>query len=311
MTEVENVLILGSGPAGLTAAIYAARANLKPVVVEGIQPGGQLTITTEVENYPGFANGIMGPDLMTEMRKQAERFGTRFFQGNVSQAVLSRRPFKIILDDEVRLTKTLIIASGASARLLNIPSEKKLMGHGVSACATCDGFFFKEKKVLVVGGGDTAMEEAHFLTKFAREVKVIHRRDSLRASKIMQERAKSNPRISFIWNSGIEKILGEETGKVSGAILKNLKTGAMGEETADGVFIAIGHEPNTSLFKGQLELNEHGYIITHKGTQTSVSGVFAAGDVQDYIYKQAITAAGTGCMAAMDAERYLESEGHF
>ncbi|MBI3604919.1 MAG: thioredoxin-disulfide reductase [Nitrospirae bacterium] len=310
MTEVENVLILGSGPAGLTAAIYAARANLKPVVVEGIQPGGQLTITTEVENYPGFANGIMGPDLMIEMRKQAERFGTRFIQGNVNQASLSRRPFKITLDEEVRLTKTLIIASGASARLLNIPSEMKLMGHGVSACATCDGFFFKEKKVLVVGGGDTAMEEAHFLTKFAREVKVIHRRDSLRASKIMQERAKNNPRISFIWNSGVEKILGEETGKVSGALLKNLKTGALSEEAADGVFMAIGHEPNTSLFKGQLELNEHGYIITHKGTKTSVSGVFAAGDVQDYIYKQAITAAGTGCMAAIDAERFLESEGH-
>ncbi len=310
MTEVENVLILGSGPAGLTAAIYAARANLKPLVVEGIQPGGQLTITTEVENYPGFANGIMGPDLMIEMRKQAERFGTRFIQGNVNQAGLSPRPFKITLDEEVRLTKTLIIASGASARLLNIPSEKKLMGHGVSACATCDGFFFKEKKVLVVGGGDTAMEEAHFLTKFAREVKVVHRRDSLRASKIMQERAKSNPRISFIWNSGVEEILGEETGKVRGALLKNLKTGALSEEAADGVFIAIGHEPNTSLFKGQLDLNEQGYIITHQGTKTSVPGVFAAGDVQDYIYKQAVTAAGTGCMAAIDAERFLESEGH-
>jgi thioredoxin reductase (NADPH) len=310
MPEVENVFIIGSGPAGLTAAIYAARANLKPLLVEGIQPGGQLTITTEVENYPGFSNGIMGPDLMIEMRTQAERFGTRFIQGNVVQVELSKRPFKIILEEGAFLTQTLIIASGASAKLLDLPSEKKLMGHGVSACATCDGFFFKEKKVLVVGGGDTALEEANFLTKFASEVKIIHRRDALRGSKIMQDRAKNNPKISFIWNSQIEKVLGEETGKVTGVLLKNNQTNSFHEESCDGVFIAIGHEPNTSLFKGKLELNESGYIISRQGTKTSVSGVFAAGDVQDFIYKQAVTAAGTGCMAAIDAERFLESEGH-
>ncbi len=310
MPEVENVFIIGSGPAGLTAAIYAARANLKPLLVEGIQPGGQLTITTEVENYPGFSNGIMGPDLMIEMRTQAERFGTRFIQGNVVQVELSKRPFKIILEEGAFLTQTLIIASGASAKLLDLPSEKKLMGHGVSACATCDGFFFKEKKVLVVGGGDTALEEANFLTKFASEVKIIHRRDALRGSKIMQDRAKNNPKISFIWNSQIEKVLGEETGKVTGVLLKNNQTNSFHEESCDGVFIAIGHEPNTSLFKGKLELNENGYIISRQGTKTSVSGVFAAGDVQDFIYKQAVTAAGTGCMAAIDAERFLESEGH-
>lgn len=310
MPEVENVFIIGSGPAGLTAAIYAARANLKPLLVEGIQPGGQLTITTEVENYPGFSNGIMGPDLMIEMRTQAERFGTRFIQGNVVQVELSKRPFKIILEEGAFLTQTLIIASGASAKLLDLPSEKKLMGHGVSACATCDGFFFKEKKVLVVGGGDTALEEANFLTKFASEVKIIHRRDALRGSKIMQDRAKNNPKISFIWNSQIEKVLGEETGKVTGVLLKNNQTNSFHEESCDGVFIAIGHEPNTSLFKGKLELNESGYIIPRQGTKTSVPGVFAAGDVQDFIYKQAVTAAGTGCMAAIDAERFLESEGH-
>lgn len=310
MPEVENVFIIGSGPAGLTAAIYAARANLKPLLVEGIQPGGQLTITTEVENYPGFANGIMGPDLMIDMRKQAERFGTRFIQGNVIQVDLSKRPFKVILEEGAFLTRTLIIASGASAKLLNIPSEKKLMGHGVSACATCDGFFFKGKKVLVVGGGDTALEEATFLTKFASVVKIVHRRDALRGSRIMQDRAKNNPRISFIWNSQIEKVLGEETGKVTGVLLKNSQTNSVHEEACDGVFIAIGHEPNTSLFKGGLELNESGYIITRGGTKTSVPGVFAAGDVQDFVYKQAITAAGTGCMAALDAERFLEAEDH-
>lgn len=308
MPDAENVLIIGSGPAGLTAAIYAARANLKPLLVEGIQPGGQLTITTEVENYPGFAGGIMGPDLMIEMRKQAERFGTRFIQGNVVQVDLSKRPFRITLEEGAFSSRTLIISSGASAKLLNIPSEKKLMGHGVSACATCDGFFFKEKKVLVVGGGDTALEEANFLTKFATHVKIIHRRDALRGSKIMQDRAKNNPKISFIWNSQIEKILGEETGKVSGVLLRNTRNNTLQEESCDGVFIAIGHEPNTLLFKGQLDLNESGYIITRQGTKTSVPGVFAAGDVQDFVYKQAVTAAGTGCMAAIDAERFLESE---
>ena len=309
-SESEKVVIIGSGPAGLTAAIYAARANLRPVLIEGIQPGGQLTITTEVENFPGFSRPVMGPDLMIEMRKQAERFETRFKSGNVVKVDLASRPFRISLEEEMLQTRSLIIASGASAKLLNLSSEMKLMGHGVSACATCDGFFFKDKKVLVVGGGDTAMEEANFLTKFASEVKVIHRRDTLRASKIMQERAKKNPKISFVWNSQIEKILGEDMGKVTGASLRDLKGGGLREEACDGIFVAIGHVPNTALFKGQLDLNENGYILTRGGTRTSVPGVFAAGDVQDFIYKQAVTAAGSGCMAAIDAERYLEAETH-
>ncbi|HXN06822.1 MAG TPA: thioredoxin-disulfide reductase [Nitrospiria bacterium] len=306
MSVVENIVILGSGPAGLTAAIYAARANLKPLLVEGIQPGGQLTITTEVENFPGFALGIQGPDLMIEMKKQAERFGTRFLQGNVDRVDLSSRPFTVFTDEETIKTRALIIAMGASAKLLNLPSEKRLMGHGVSACATCDGFFFKDKKVLVVGGGDTAMEEAHFLTRFANEVKIIHRRDAFRASKIMQERVMKNPKISFIWNSEVIRVLGEESGKVEAVALKNFKTGAVTEEKCDGLFIAIGHEPNSAPFRGQLKMNESGYILTGPGTKTSVPGVFAAGDIQDFTYKQAVTAAGTGCMAAIDAERYLE-----
>lgn len=303
-----RVIILGSGAAGFTAAIYAARANLEPLVIEGSQPGGQLTITTDVENYPGFPNGIMGPDLMEEFKKQAVRFGTETFFGEVTSVDLNNRPFLIVVGKESYTCDALIIATGATAKLLGLESEAKLMGHGVSACATCDGFFFKDKKLLVVGGGDTAMEEATFLTKFASDVSVVHRRDTLRASKIMQDRAVKNPKISFIWDSVVEKVYGDpKAGGVTGVRLKNLKTGESYDLKTDGLFIAIGHEPNTKLFVGQLELNPAGYIITHDGTKTSVTGVFACGDVQDYVYRQAVTAAGTGCMAAIDAERFLES----
>jgi thioredoxin reductase (NADPH) len=305
-----RVIILGSGAAGFTAAIYAARANLEPLVIEGSQPGGQLTITTDVENYPGFPNGIMGPDLMEEFKKQAVRFGTETFFGEVTSVDLNKRPFLIVVGKESYTCDALIIATGATAKLLGLESEAKLMGHGVSACATCDGFFFKDKKLLVVGGGDTAMEEATFLTKFASDVSVVHRRDTLRASKIMQDRAVKNPKISFIWDSVVEKVYGDpKAGGVTGVRLKNLKTGESYDLKTDGLFIAIGHEPNTKLFVGQLELNSAGYIITHDGTKTSVTGVFACGDVQDYVYRQAVTAAGTGCMAAIDAERFLESQG--
>jgi thioredoxin reductase (NADPH) len=306
-----RVIILGSGAAGFTAAIYAARANLEPLVIEGSQPGGQLTITTDVENYPGFPNGIMGPDLMEEFKKQAVRFGTETFFGEVTSVDLNKRPFLIIVGKESYTCDALIIATGATAKLLGLESEAKLMGHGVSACATCDGFFFKDKKLLVVGGGDTAMEEATFLTKFASDVSVVHRRDTLRASKIMQDRAVKNPKISFIWDSVVEKVYGDpKAGGVTGVRLKNLKTRESYDLKTDGLFIAIGHEPNTKLFVGQLELNSAGYIITHDGTKTSVTGVFACGDVQDYVYRQAVTAAGTGCMAAIDAERFLESQAH-
>jgi thioredoxin reductase (NADPH) len=307
---MRNVVIIGSGPAGLTAAVYAARANLSPLLIEGWQSGGQLTTTTEVENYPGFAKGIMGPDLMKEMRAQAERFGTEFLTGDVTKVDLKTRPMTIMIDHERTIqSRTVIIATGASAIQIGLKNETRLTGHGVSTCATCDGFFFRGKKLVVVGGGDSAMEEANFLTKFATKVFVVHRRDKLRASKIMQDRAMKNEKISFIWNSVVEDILGNET--VTGVRLKNLITGTTTALDCAGVFVAIGHRPNTALFAGQLEMDAKGYLVTRSGTTAaSVPGVFAAGDVQDSTYRQAITAAGTGCMAAIDAERFLESRGH-
>ncbi len=300
------VIILGSGPAGLTAALYSARAHLKPLVVDGHEAGGQLTLTTVVENYPGFPDGLMGPDLIASMRKQAERFGAIFRGGSATAVDLSRRPFRVTIDGEVEECQALIIATGASAKLLGLESERKLMGHGVSTCATCDGFFFQDQEIIVMGGGDSAMEEAIFLTKFARRVTVIHRRDKLRASKIMQEKAFRNPKIDFTWDSTLDEILDVHQGKVTGARVRNLKTSAVTERPVDGVFLAIGHTPNTQIFRGLLEMDEVGYLTTHDGTKTSVPGVFAAGDVQDRVYRQAITAAGSGCMAAIDAERFLE-----
>jgi thioredoxin reductase (NADPH) len=304
-----RVLILGSGPAGLTAAIYAARANLTPTVIEGSQPGGQLTITTDVENYPGFADGIMGPEMMDIFRRQAERFGTTYHFGDVSKADLAKRPFEITLDGTVHTADALIVATGAKAKLLGIESEARLMGYGVSACATCDGFFFKDKEIAVVGGGDTAMEEANFLTKFATKVHLIHRRHELRASKIMVERAMKNPRIEFVWDSVVLEVQGEAGGQgVHGVVLENVKSGKHTTLPIQGLFIAIGHEPNTQLFRGQLEMDDVGYLVTQpKTTATSIPGVFACGDVQDPSYRQAVTAAGTGCMAAIDAERFLEA----
>lgn len=305
-----KVIILGSGPAGLTAAVYTARANLGPLVIEGSQPGGQLTITTDVENYPGFPKGIMGPEMMTLFKEQAERFGTRFLYGEVTKVDLSHRPFTLTCDKVEYTAETLIIATGASSKWLGLESEKRLTGYGVSSCATCDGFFFQDKELVVVGGGDTAMEEATFLTKFASKVTVIHRRDQLRASKIMQDRALKNPKISFIWDSAVEEIHGDPKGQgVTGVRLKNVKTGQSTDFRCDGVFIAIGHLPNTYLFHGQLETDEVGYLITQpRSTATKIPGIFVAGDAADKIYRQAVTAAGTGCMAAIDAERFLESQ---
>jgi len=302
-----KVIIIGSGPAGLTAALYTARANLKPLLVEGVEAGGQLMLTTLVENWPGFRDGIMGPDLMTEMRVQAERFGTETVTGNVERVDLRNRPFSLAFaDGKTITTEALIIATGASARWLEIGCDRKLSGHGVSTCATCDGYFFRGKPIAVVGGGDSAMEEAIYLTRFASKVTVVHRRDSLRASKIMQDKAFANPKIEFIWDSEIADINDVKRGEVTGIVVRNLKTGKLSEVPLDGVFIAIGHTPNTALFRGQLELDEAGYILTHHGSKTSCPGVFAAGDVQDHVYRQAITAAGSGCMAAIDAERYLD-----
>jgi thioredoxin reductase (NADPH) len=302
-----KVVIIGSGPAGLTAALYAARANLAPLLIEGLEAGGQLMLTTMVENWPGFRDGIMGPALMEEMRAQAERFGTDVLQGNVVSVDLQRRPFTIALAEGRQVTtESLVVATGASARWLDIGSDRKLSGRGVSTCATCDGYFFRGRPIAVVGGGDSAMEEAIYLTRFASKVIVIHRRDTLRASKIMQDKALRNPKIEFIWDSEVAEVNDVSKGEVTGVVVRNLKTGALTQVPLDGVFIAIGHTPNTSLFADQITLDANGYIITQGGSRTNVPGVFAAGDVQDHVYRQAITAAGSGCMAAIDAERYLE-----
>ena len=306
-SEIAQVIIIGSGPAGLTAAIYAARANLAPIVFEGLQPGGQLTITTEVENYPGFEHGIQGTELMDVTRKQAVRFGTEVATDTVVDADLAQRPFTLSLESGTKVTcDALVIASGATAKYLGLPSEQKLMGHGVSACATCDGFFFRGKEVAIVGGGDTAMEEANFLTKFASKVWLVHRRNEFRASKIMAQRVLDNPKIEVVWDSTITEILGEPETGVSGIRVKNLKTGAEREIPVKGYFSAIGHEPNTKIFRGKLAMNDVGYLeVKHPTTYTSVEGVFAAGDVADHIYRQAVSAAGEGCKSAIDVERWL------
>lgn len=305
---MHKVIIIGSGPAGLTAAIYAARANLKPLVFEGVQPGGQLTITTDVENYPGFPEGILGPELMDKFRKQAQEFGAETLFENVDKVDFSSKPFKLHVGEKEYEAESVIISTGASAKLLGLESESKLMGFGVSACATCDGFFFKEKDILVVGGGDSAMEEATYLTKFASSVTIVHRRDEFRASKIMQDRALNNPKISVMWNSEIVEMYGDPKDKgLESVDIRNLESGEVVRHNTDGVFMAIGHKPNSDIFKDQLSLNESGYIITEAdSTVTSIKGVFAAGDIQDFTYKQAITAAGSGCMAAIEAERFLE-----
>jgi thioredoxin reductase (NADPH) len=303
---LHNVIVIGSGPAGLTAALYSARANLKPLVIEGLEAGGQLMLTTLVENWPGFRDGIMGPELMEEMRVQAERFGAETIRGHVTSVNLRTHPFSVKTSDAEYQARSLIVATGASARLLGLPSERGLLGHGVSTCATCDGYFFRGKPIAVVGGGDSAMEEAIFLTRFASQVIVVHRRDTLRASKIMQDKAFANPKISFEWNADVEEITDIGKGEVTGMVLRNNQTGARKDVSVEGVFVAIGHTPNTSLFRDQIDLDANGYIVTHMGSRTNVPGVFACGDVQDHVYRQAITAAGSGCMAAIDAEHYLD-----
>jgi thioredoxin reductase (NADPH) len=307
--DIRNVIVIGSGPAGYTAALYAARANLDPLVLKGLDAGGQLMLTTDVENYPAFPDGILGPELMDQMEKQAARFGAEIVPVHVTEVDLGARPFTVKAGDQVWRSRTIIVATGATARWLDVPGEEKLRGRGVSACATCDGFFFRDRELVVVGGGDTAMEEATFLTKFASKVTIVHRRDEFRASKIMADRALANPKIEVIWDTVVDEILGDDA--VTGVMLRNLKTGETTEFATDGVFMAIGHDPTTSLFRGQLDLDDDGYVrVAEPRTHTSVEGVFAAGDVTDRIYRQAVTAAGQGCKAAIDAERYLEEESH-
>jgi len=306
--DIRNVIVIGSGPAGFTAALYAARADLEPLVLKGLEAGGQLMLTTDVENYPGFADGIMGPELMDQMEKQAQRFGAEILAVHVTEVDLSSRPFIVKAGDQAWRARTLIIATGATARWLGIPGEEKLRGRGVSACATCDGFFFRDRELLVVGGGDTAMEEATFLTKFASKVTIVHRRDAFRASKVMQDRVLANEKIEVLWNSVLDEILGEDA--VTGAVARDVVTGEMHTIAADGVFMAIGHDPTTALFRDQLPVDENGYLVVHEpSTETAVAGVFAAGDVTDHTYRQAVTAAGQGCKAAIDAERFLAEVG--